>query len=62
MRALYEDASLTVLVSHLDALEAKAAGRGRLLPGRSPVWQPWQLKLFFRIFGLLGFPVEAAYD
>ena len=62
MRALYEEASLTVLVSQLDALEAKRSGRRRLLPGRSPIWQPWQLRLFFRFFGPLGFPVEAAYD
>jgi SAM-dependent methyltransferase len=62
MRALYEDASLTVLASHFDALEAKRSGRRRLLPGRSPIWQPWQLRLAFRILGPIGFPVEAAYD
>ena len=62
MRALYEDASLTVLVSHLDALEAKRSGRRHFLPGRSPIWQPWQLRTFFRLAGPFGFPVEAAYD
>jgi len=62
MRALYEDASLQVLVSRFDALEAKRSGRRHLLPGRSPIWQPWQLRLAFRILGPLGFPVEAAYD
>jgi SAM-dependent methyltransferase len=62
MRALYQDASLTVLVSQFDALEAKQSGRRRFLPGRSPVWQPWQLRLAFRVLGPFGFPVEAAYD
>jgi SAM-dependent methyltransferase len=62
MRALYEEASLTVLVSNFDALEAKRGGRRRFLPGRSPISQPWQLRLAFRILGPLGFPVEAAYD
>lgn len=62
MRALYEDASLTVLVAQFDALEGKRSGRRRFLPGRAPIWQPWQLRLAFRILGPLGFPVEAAYD
>jgi SAM-dependent methyltransferase len=62
MRALYEEASLTVLFSIFDALEGKRSGHRSFLPGRAPIWQPWQLRLFFRIFGPLGFPVEAAYD
>lgn len=60
MRALYEDASLEVLVSRWESLEAR--GYRNHIPGRSPEWQPPLVRATYRLLGLFGLPVECAYD
>ncbi len=60
MRALYEDASLEVLVSICESLEATQYRRH--IPGGSSEWQPSLLRNVYRIPGRVGFPVECAYD
>jgi SAM-dependent methyltransferase len=60
MRALYEDASLEVIESKWESLEAR--GYRNHIPGRSPQWQPSLLRATYRALGLLGLPVECAYD
>ena len=60
MRALYEDASLEVLLSIFESLEATQYRRH--IPGRSSEWQPRLLRNAYRILGRIGFPVECAYD
>jgi hypothetical protein len=60
MRALYEDASLEVIFSKWESLEARQYRRH--VPGRSPEWQPRLLQAAYRVLGRFGFPVECAYD
>ena len=60
MRALYEDASLEVLLSSWESLEATQFRRH--IPGRSPECQPRLLRTAYGILGRFGFPVERAYD
>ena len=60
MRALYEDASLEVLLSIFESLEARQYRRH--IQGRSSEWQPSLLRNACRILGRIGFPVEGAYD
>jgi SAM-dependent methyltransferase len=60
MRALYEDASLEVILSKWESLEARRYRNH--IPGRSPEWQPRLLRAAYRVLGLCGFPVECAYD
>jgi len=60
MRALYEDASLRVRLSHWESLEA--TNYRRRIPGRSAEWQSPRLRLAYQVLGKLGFPVECAYD
>ena len=60
MQALYEDASLEVLLSIFESLEATQYRRH--IPGRSSEWQPRLLRNAYRILGRIGFPVECAYD
>lgn len=58
MRALYEDAKLTMDFSHFESLEVPHFKR--FIPGRSPANQGgWKV---FRILGRFGFPVERSYD
>jgi hypothetical protein len=60
MQALYEDASLEVLLSIFESLEATQYRRH--IPGRSSEWQPRLLRNAYQILGRVGFPVECAYD
>jgi hypothetical protein len=60
MQALYEDASLEVLLSIFESLEATQYRRH--IPGRSSEWQLSLLRNAYRIPGRIGFPVECAYD
>jgi SAM-dependent methyltransferase len=60
MRALYEDAGLDDVWSWWGTLEAPAARR--LLPGRSPEWQPPGWRRLCRALSWLGLPIEVAYD
>jgi SAM-dependent methyltransferase len=60
MKALYEDASLEVILSVWESLEAE--GYRRYTPGASPEAQSRLLRLVGRTLGKLGFPVERAYD
>jgi SAM-dependent methyltransferase len=60
MKALYEDASLQVILSHWESLEA--LGFRRYTPGASPEHQSRPLRLALRVLGRLGFPVERSYD
>jgi SAM-dependent methyltransferase len=60
MKALYEDASLDVIMSVWESLEA--VGFRRYTPGASPEAQSRWLRLAFRALGRFGFPVERAYD
>lgn len=59
MKALYEEASLDVRFCRFESLEA--SGR-RHVPGRSAEWQDPKLRLAYKLLGLVGFPVECAYD
>jgi hypothetical protein len=58
MKALCEEASLRVLHSSFESLEV--AGKKR--PGVSPQHQAPRWRLANRAFGLMGFPVECAFD
>jgi SAM-dependent methyltransferase len=60
VKALYEDASLEVLLSKWESLEA--SGFRRYTPGASPEAQSTRLRLAYQVLGRLGFPVERAYD
>jgi len=60
MKALLEDTSLRVVASRFESLEAP--GHKRYLPGISSEFQTPKLRLFYRLAGRLGFPVERAYD
>lgn len=61
MKALYEEAALTVLLSVWESLETP--GFRRYLPGISWADQGWKRNLYYSIFGrLLGIPVERSYD
>lgn len=60
MRALYEDASLDVIFSTWESLEAPHFRRR--IPGRSPEWQSRKLRLAYQVLNLIGFPVECAFD
>lgn len=60
MRALYEDASVEVVLSNWESLEARRFRRH--IPGRSPEWQPRLLRMVYGLLGCCGLPVECAYD
>ena len=60
MRALYEDAPLEVLVSAWGSLEEPQYRRR--LPGRTLECLRWPLRVAYKTLGLIGFPVECAYD
>jgi SAM-dependent methyltransferase len=60
MKALYEDASLTVLLSRWETLETPHFRKHS--PGISLEHQTLRRRLISRVLGRLGFAVEAAYD
>ena len=60
MRALYEDASLTVQMSRWESLETPHFRKHS--PGISIEHQSPRKRVISRLLGRLGFPVEAAYD
>jgi SAM-dependent methyltransferase len=60
MKALYEYASLQVKSSLCESLEV--SGQRTHIPGRSAEWQPPRLQLAYKVLGLVGFPIECAYD
>jgi SAM-dependent methyltransferase len=60
MRALYEYAGLRVLFSRWESLEE--TGRRRRIPGRSAESQSRRLRLAYSLLGVVGMPVECAYD
>ncbi len=60
MRALYDEAGLTVLLSDWESLEAP--GHKRYIPGVSIEDQSRKRQILSAIIGKLGFPVERAYD
>jgi SAM-dependent methyltransferase len=60
VRALYDDASLDVLVSEWGSFELD--GYRRYLPGMSESEHGARRRFANRVLGKLGFPVERAYD
>lgn len=60
MKALLEDAGLKVVQCLFESRELP--GYRRYTPGASPECQSKILRLFFKLSGPLGFPVERAYD
>lgn len=60
MRALYEDAGLTVLMSRWETLETPHFSKHS--PGISIEDQSPRKRIISRVLGRLGLPVEAAYD
>jgi hypothetical protein len=60
MSALLEDAGLKVMRCLFESRELP--GYRRYTPGASPECQSKMLRLFFRLAGPFGFPVERAYD
>ena len=60
MKALYEHASLTVLLSRWETLETP--GFRKHSPGVSREYQSRKKRLAGSILGALGLPVEAAFD
>lgn len=60
MRALYEEASLEVVLSTWESLEYPRASYR--IPGRSPEWQPRWQRLASRLLAPMRLPVECAFD
>lgn len=60
MKSLYDEASLQVIFSAWQSLEAQHYRN--TIPGRSPHDQPWGIQLVYAILGKVGFPVECAFD
>ena len=60
MKALCEDAGLSVKTSFFGSLELPEFTEA--IPGRSPEFQPEKLRRCFEVLGLYGFPVEKAFD
>lgn len=60
MKTLYEYASLEVDFSRCESLEV--TGRRGHIPGQSAEWQSPRRRLAYKILGVVGFPVECAYD
>ena len=60
MKALYDEASLEVLLSTWESLEL--TGFRRYAPGASPEAYGSRRRLVSRVLGHLGVPVERAYD
>lgn len=60
MKVLYEEAGLTILLSCWESLETP--GYKRYIGGISRQLQSRKRQIMGTIFGMLGFPVERAYD
>jgi len=60
MKALYEEASLEVILSLWESLER--INSKRRIPGMSAEWQSKRLRAAYRVLGIMGFPVECAFD
>ena len=60
MRALCEEAGLTTILSCWESLETP--GYKRYIPGVSREVQARKKQLMYKMFGVLGLPVERAYD
>ena len=60
MKALYEEAGITVLMSRWESLEAP--NYKRYWPGVSKEGQSSRKQIINKIFGKFGFPVERSYD
>jgi SAM-dependent methyltransferase len=60
MKALYEEASLTVILSCWESLETP--NFHRYLPGISRECQGRKRRIVYDILGRFGFPVERSYD
>ncbi len=60
MKALYEEAGLTVLMSHWESLEVPYYKR--YIPGISNEWKSRKKQIVHKILGKLGFPMERSYD
>ena len=60
MKALSEDCGLVVETSVHESLELP--GTKRSLPGRSPDFQNKIVRNFYRVMGVVGMPVEKAFD
>jgi SAM-dependent methyltransferase len=60
MKALYEDASLTVLLSRWESLETPEFRKHS--PGVSREYQSRKKRIVASLLGMVGLPVEAAYD
>jgi hypothetical protein len=60
MKALYEDASLSVELSHWGSLETPQYQAS--IPGVSRAFQSKKRRFAYSILGAFGFPVERAYD
>ena len=60
MRALYEDASLEVLLSIYESLEALEYRRR--IPGRSRESLPKRLRMAYGVLNWIGFPCECSFD
>lgn len=60
MRALYEEAGLSVILSTFDSLENH--GYKRYIPGMSLMSMSWKRRTLNRVLGALRMPVERSYD
>jgi SAM-dependent methyltransferase len=60
MKALLEDTSLRIVESRFESLEAP--GYKRYLPGLSSADQTPKMRLFYKLGGMIGLPVERSYD
>jgi SAM-dependent methyltransferase len=60
MQAIYEDASLDLVLSKWESLEDRQYRRH--VPGRSAEYQPRRLRFMYQLLGRFGLPVECAYD
>ena len=60
MRALYEEAGLTTILSCWESLETP--GYKRYIPGVSKESQSRKKQMMYKILGMVGLPVERSYD
>lgn len=60
MRALLEDTSLRIVHCAFESLECPQYKKD--IPGRSLDFVPLKFRLFYRVAGRFGFPVERSYD
>ncbi len=60
MKALYEEANIETIFSCFESLETP--NHKRYIPGKSMEFQTQKRKIMYKIFGMLGLPVERSYD